>query len=86
MYNILERKSEVDRIVVEDTDPESGFTLIPDLKWDGTVETLYMLALVRAHGIKSLRDLTSNHLNLLKNIRDKGTVRIFLFSSNQVFK
>jgi Uncharacterized conserved protein len=64
----------------EDSDPEIGFTLLPDLKWDRKqVEDLYLLAIVRKSGIKSLRDLNSCHLPLLKNIRDKGIVSVFIF-------
>lgn len=76
VYNILERKSEAERIVCEDTDPINGFTLVPDLKWDGTtLETLYLLAIARVHDIKSIRDLNEIHLPLLKNIQEKGIVR-----------
>lgn len=76
VYNILERKSEAERIVCEDTDPINGFTLVPDLKWDGTtLETLYLLAIARVHDIKSIRDLNETHLPLLKNIQEKGIVR-----------
>jgi m7GpppX diphosphatase len=54
--------------------------LLPDLKWDRKqVEDLYLLAIVRQTGIKSLRDLKSCHVPLLKNIRDKGIVSEFLF-------
>ncbi|KAK3928759.1 m7GpppX diphosphatase [Frankliniella fusca] len=74
VYNILDHKSEVDRIVAEDTDPSLGFVLLPDLKWDGKdLKSLYLLAIVRLTNIKSLRDLTSEHLPLLKNIHDKCT-------------
>ncbi|CAG9824392.1 unnamed protein product [Phaedon cochleariae] len=72
VYNILEHKSETERIVYEDPDPETGFILVPDLKWSGEVDTLYLLAIVNKHHIKSLRDLTQEHLPLLQNIRDKG--------------
>lgn len=34
VYNILEKKAEADRIVYEDPDPEVGFVLLPDFKWD----------------------------------------------------
>lgn len=34
VYNILEKKAEADRIVYEDPDPETGFVLLPDFKWD----------------------------------------------------
>nr|XP_023017169.1 m7GpppX diphosphatase-like isoform X2 [Leptinotarsa decemlineata] len=73
VYNILEHKSEVDRIYFEDVDPENGFVLVPDLKWNGEdIDTLYLLAIVNKRSIKSLRDLTSDHLSLLRNVRDKG--------------
>lgn len=73
VYNILDHKKESDRIAFEDPCQENGFILLPDLKWDGkTSETLYLLALIHKRDIKSLRDLTANHLPLLKNIRDKG--------------
>ncbi|XP_069692375.1 m7GpppX diphosphatase [Periplaneta americana] len=71
--NILEHKSETDRIIFEDPDPETGFILLPDLKWDAKqVEDLYLLAIVHKEGIKSLRDLRASHLPLLKNIEEKG--------------
>lgn len=73
MYNILEHKQEADRIVFEDECRTNGFVILPDLKWDGkTLETLYLIAIVHRHSLKSLRDLNETHLLLLKNIRDKG--------------
>lgn len=73
VYNILEHKSEQERIIFEDSDPEKGFILLPDLKWDGrTLETMYVLALPHKRDIKSLRELDGSHLPLLKNIRDAG--------------
>lgn len=71
----MEHKKEADRIVHEDSDPQSGFILLPDLKWDGkTLENLYLSAIVHAKGIKSLRDLTAENLPLLKNILEGGVV------------
>uniref|UniRef100_A0A0M3I2R8 m7GpppX diphosphatase n=1 Tax=Ascaris lumbricoides TaxID=6252 RepID=A0A0M3I2R8_ASCLU len=73
VYNILDHKAEVDRIIYEETDPHDGFILAPDLKWSGEqLECLYVQALVRRKGIKSIRDLTANDLPLLEGIRDKG--------------
>ncbi|XP_037875702.1 m7GpppX diphosphatase [Bombyx mori] len=73
VYNILEGKSEQDRIVHDNKSEKEGFVLLPDLKWDGlTKETLYLLAIVRQRDIKSLRDLDEQHLPLLKRIRDEG--------------
>ncbi|XP_074646587.1 m7GpppX diphosphatase-like [Tubulanus polymorphus] len=72
VYNILEKKKEWERIVFEDSDPENGFILLPDMKWDQSqADNLYLVAIVHKHGIKSLRDLTNKHLPLLTNIRDK---------------
>lgn len=72
VYNILEGKSEQDRIVLEDADPKTGFVLLPDLKWNTKdLESLYLLVIVRQRGIKSIRDLTGEHLPLLKNIHTK---------------
>lgn len=73
VYNILEHKQEKERIVFEDTDPETGFILLPDLKWDGrNVENLYLLGIVRKRDIKSLRDLNASHLPLLRNLRQSA--------------
>ncbi|KAH8318639.1 hypothetical protein KR074_000123 [Drosophila pseudoananassae] len=73
VYNILEHKQEKERIVFEDTDAETGFILLPDLKWDGrNVENLYLLGIIRKHDIKSLRDLNGSHLNMLRNLRESS--------------
>ncbi|XP_015757633.1 PREDICTED: m7GpppX diphosphatase-like [Acropora digitifera] len=73
VYNILEKKAEVERIVFEDEDPVNGFVLLPDIKWDQKqLENLYLVAICHKHGIKSLRDLDRSHLPLLKNILTKG--------------
>lgn len=72
--NILDHKAELDRIVFEDPDPETGFVLLPDLKWGGQINSLYLLAICHKRSIKSLRDLKAEHLPLLKNIYNKGIV------------
>nr|CAG4646277.1 EOG090X06NK [Macrothrix elegans] len=77
VYNILEHKKEADRIVFEDPDPVNGFILLPDLKWDcRTISNLYLTAIVIRRGIKSIRDLTSEHLPLLENILKQGSAAI----------
>ena len=82
VYNILEHKKEADRIVFEDPDPINGFILIPDLKWDcRTISNLYLTGIVFARDIKSLRDLTADHLPLLNNILVNGSVRRLQFIS-----
>jgi m7GpppX diphosphatase len=43
------------------------------MKWDGTtVSSLYLLAIVQDHTIRSLRDLRKAHVNLLKSIRSEA--------------
>ena len=77
MYNILDGKAETDRVVYSDPDPLTGFVLLPDMKWDRSdLQNLYMLAIVRRRDLFSLRDLTTEHLPLLKNILTKGKVSI----------
>ncbi|VDN30964.1 unnamed protein product [Gongylonema pulchrum] len=74
---MLEHRAEVERIIFEDLDPHNGFLLAPDLKWDGKqLENLYVQAIVRRRGIRSIRDLTANDLPLLNNIREKGYLAI----------
>ncbi|CAG2109740.1 unnamed protein product [Medioppia subpectinata] len=73
VHNILDHKSETERIVCDVEDPEIGFVLLPDMKWDGiAVESLYLVAISRKAGIRSLRDLNETHLPLLNNIQTKG--------------
>jgi len=69
VYNVLEHKKEVERIIYEDPDRDVGFILAPDFKWSGKqVEDLYCLAIIHKRGIKSIRDLNTTHLPMLKNI------------------
>ncbi|XP_004438508.1 PREDICTED: m7GpppX diphosphatase isoform X1 [Ceratotherium simum simum] len=73
VYNILDKKAEADRIVFENPDPSVGFVLIPDLKWNQQqLDDLYLIAICHRRGIKSLRDLTPEHLPLLRNILREG--------------
>lgn len=73
VYNILEKKAEAERIVCEDSDPKTGFVLLPDFKWDmKQLDDLYLIAIVHRRDIKSLRDLRSEHVPLLENILKKG--------------
>ncbi|NWZ13068.1 DCPS diphosphatase, partial [Agelaius phoeniceus] len=88
VYNILEKKAEADRIVHENPDPSNGFVLVPDLKWNqNQLDDLYLIALVHRREIKSLRDLTAEHLPLLRNVLQEGKEAIgkrFGVSSSQL--
>ncbi|CEG35631.1 scavenger mrna-decapping enzyme [Plasmopara halstedii] len=74
VYNILDHKSETERIVYEDSHPCTGFVLLPDFKWSdpSKLESLYCLAIVRDRSLRSLRDLSGSNLKLLRNIRNAG--------------
>ena len=77
VYNILEKKTEVERVIFEDPDMKTGFVLVPDMKWDGKqLEDLYVIALVHNRSLHSIRSLTAEHIQLLENIHNKGLVRI----------
>lgn len=76
VYNILEGRSEAERVIYNDSDPDSGFMLIPDLKWSGSMDDVNLLAICHRRDIRCLRDLNETHLPLLKNILDKGAEAI----------
>uniref|UniRef100_H2ZLJ5 m7GpppX diphosphatase n=1 Tax=Ciona savignyi TaxID=51511 RepID=H2ZLJ5_CIOSA len=73
VFNILEHKVESERIIYEDPDKENGFILLPDMKWDRVDKTaLYVIAIPHKRGLRSLRDLSAEHIPLLENILTKG--------------
>ncbi|GES99499.1 HIT-like domain-containing protein [Rhizophagus clarus] len=70
VYNILSKKSESERILLEVEEESTGFILLPDMKWDTvTLENLYLIAIVHRRDIRCIRDLNDSHLPLLKNLR-----------------
>lgn len=72
VYNIIDGKSEQDRILLR-TDQ---FILLPTWTWDGKDgESMHILALVKSHDIHSIRDLRSEHIPLLESILAQTTVR-----------
>ncbi|KUF76954.1 m7GpppX diphosphatase [Phytophthora nicotianae] len=93
VYNILDHKSETERVICEDADPRDGFILLPDFKWSDPsnvraaikafylLESLYCLAIVHDRSLRSLRDLTGTHLKLLHNIRYIPHVFCFLIAN-----
>lgn len=75
IYNILEKKAEVESIIYEDTDPQVGFVMLPDYGFKGDKkEELHIIALVNRRDLASLRDLRGEHIELLENIRTKGVI------------
>ena len=73
MYNLLDHNEEVEKIIYEDPDPETGFILVPN-RWSIELKPKYLrcLAIIRQRGLKSLRDLRASHLPLLRNLREKA--------------
>ena len=71
IQKVLNKESEAEVALIHDNDPEQGFIITPDSKWDQkTVASLYYLALVQNAGIRCLRDLRPKHLPMLKRIRE----------------
>ncbi|KAH7098109.1 mRNA decapping enzyme [Auriculariales sp. MPI-PUGE-AT-0066] len=68
--NILSHEKEAHKILYEDPSDESGFLIMPDMKWDlRTSSALYLMALIRNPSIACLRDLRASHIPLLQNVR-----------------
>ncbi|KAJ7504454.1 scavenger mRNA decapping enzyme [Mycena galericulata] len=67
---ILEGRKEQSKILFSSSD----FIILPDMKWDlHTVGSLYLIAIVRDENLRSLRDLRTRHISLLKNIRREAS-------------
>lgn len=50
----MEKKKESEFIIYEDPDPEDGFILLPDLKWDKkSVDNMYISAIVHRYKNKN---------------------------------
>ncbi|KAK3807745.1 MAG: HIT-like domain-containing protein [Benniella sp.] len=72
VHNILSGLEEAEKVLFRDDDPDTGFIIVPDSKWDRrTMSSLYLLAISHRGDVRSLRDLKTVHLPMLKNIRDK---------------
>ncbi|KAH7976634.1 hypothetical protein HPB52_017050 [Rhipicephalus sanguineus] len=79
VYNILEHKKESERILFEDRTRKTGFILLPDMKWTPSSRRTFMCSRIcHKHGIRSLRDLTADHLSLLRNINEKVNAALLL--------
>lgn len=71
IFNILEGRAEQEDVIMRNSDPTDGFLLAPDLNWDRkTLTSLHLLALVERRDIWSLRDLTKEHVDWLKHMRE----------------
>ncbi|CAD8126717.1 unnamed protein product [Paramecium sonneborni] len=70
VYNILEKKKEVENIVFEN----KNFLILKDYVFVNSknLEDLHLLALPFQRDIKSLRDLNQDHLQMLEDIYNEG--------------
>lgn len=70
VYNILFHGKEAESVLYHDKDPEHGFVLLPDMKWDGeNMAALYLVAIVNRMDIASVRDLNSSHVAFLEKLQ-----------------
>ncbi|CAF2370248.1 unnamed protein product [Rotaria sp. Silwood2] len=70
VYNIVDGKSERERILLENDE----FIVLPDIMWDGkAIESLHLLGLVKSHNIHSIRDLKPEHISMLESLLEKTT-------------
>jgi len=87
VYNILDGKKEVDRVLYNSEDETAGFLLnidtkwrdhpdisLPREQWKGHTSTrnLYCLALVRDRSLRSLRDFRGEHADMLEELLHKS--------------
>lgn len=66
---------------------DSEFLICPDLKWDrATMESLYLLVLIRDPKIYTIRELTAEHIPLLERIQEsiEQVLKTYNYTSNQV--
>ncbi len=74
VYNILDFSREVELTIFRN----DLFTLQLDYEFNHTdLNSLYLLALPLDINLKSIRDLTSEHLGLLRSIRDESYKAIY---------
>lgn len=74
--DILSGYSEADKVLYRSsatTEPDEGFLILPDMKWDlKTISSLYLVAISLSPNIRSLRDLERKHLGMLKKIKKEA--------------
>lgn len=85
VYNILFRGKESETFIHHDKDPNNGFVLLPDLKWDQiTMDALYLVAIINRTDISSVRDINGSHIEFLVKLQE--TIRTITSSKFPVAK
>lgn len=73
VYNIIDGKSERERILFENDD----FIILPNIGWDGKgAESMHLLGLIKCRSIHSIRDLKPEHVPMLETVLEKTLVRV----------
>jgi len=68
VYNLLDGTAEHDKILYKD----DSFLIAPNYTWNGEDPTkMYLLAFPTKRNLRSIRDLTYEHIDLLKNMKTK---------------
>ena len=62
IYNIIDHKAEQKSIIFED----NNIIIIPDYKWNYNINELHILGIFKDKSLRSIRDLNSSHLKMLK--------------------
>jgi len=71
IYNIIEGKKEVDRVIYSDNNPETGFVVVLDWNWSGTsASDLHIMAICNRRDLSTIRDLNGSHVPLLKMMKE----------------
>ncbi|CAK7897862.1 m7GpppX diphosphatase [[Candida] anglica] len=72
VYNILFEGKEAESVIYHDKDPESGFVLLPDMKWDAqNMDSLYLCCIVNRKDIASVRDIRGKHASFLSGVQQR---------------
>jgi len=68
IYNIIDHKAEKESIIFED----DNIIIIPDWKWNHNLRELHILGIYKDKRLRSIRDLDSSHLKMLKDSIQTG--------------
>eukprot|EP01016_Furgasonia_blochmanni_P056520 TRINITY_DN9654_c0_g1_i2.p1 TRINITY_DN9654_c0_g1~~TRINITY_DN9654_c0_g1_i2.p1 ORF type:complete len:235 (+),score=58.63 TRINITY_DN9654_c0_g1_i2:64-768(+) len=78
LYNILDKKAEAESIIYEETREGLDFILLPDLSFQNPaeLESLHVLGIVKNRNLRTIRDLSAEHIPLLTNLLEKSVQSI----------
>lgn len=77
VYQILDKQAEQDRVLYQEEDPQTGFVIVLDTKWDEqNMDQLYVLAIAENRSLHSVRDLRAEHIPMLRKIKTVAAAQI----------